>query len=136
MALLTEQYVYLTPGPHRRQPRSAGGGTTEIPGYPIGNGKLSPGPYMPPGVPPTISSGDQTFTFGFSSISGGLEGPLISFNPAQLPQVTVTANPITILNVYVLTGGKSVVGPLAPGATMDAWDESTEALIDDDFVSV
>ena len=139
MPTLTTQYVYFGAfGAHTRQPRATTsyGGFTPIPGLnPGGTATLTPGTSFQPGLAdPTLTAGTLTLNFAFVNVSGCIEGPLNSFVAATPPPVgTVGTNPITVLYVYVPTGGG---GGDSSGAVIDAFNESTNRLVDNNFVTV
>jgi hypothetical protein len=138
MPSLTIQYVYFgVSGAHTRQPRGIGsyGGFTPIP-------SLNPWP------PQTVSSGSPCgagpadpsldidslmLTFAFMNVSGLVEGPRTSF-VANMPPPPghVGTDPIVILYVYVPQGSNGGHS----GAVIDAFNASTNALVDNNFVTV
>jgi len=82
-----------------------------------------------------VTVGSQTFVFAYVSVSGCTEGGLVSFVAGTPPPVgTVGTNPILVLVVYVPVGGPIGVGD--PGAVIDAFNVTTGALLDNDFVVV
>ncbi len=138
MPTFTTSYVYFgSSGQHTRQPRTitSYGGFTPIPG-------LNPGPsgtlvtgtsYTPGNANPTETVGTATLDFAFVNVSGCVEGPLNSFVATAMPTGTVGSSPIAVLYVYLPTGGPSIGGS---GAVIDAFNESTGSLVDNDFVTV
>jgi len=140
MPSLTTQYVYFgASGSHTRQPRATTsyGGFTPIPGMnPSGTATLTTGtPFQPGPQDPTLTAGGLNLAFAFTSVTGCTEGGLVSFVAATPPPVgTVGTSPILVLVVYVPVGGPS--GPGDTGAVIDAFNETTGSLVDNDFVSV
>ena len=139
MPLLTYDYVYFRGGPHTRQPRTTGatGGFIPIPGLSGSAGTLQQGSLfrVPAGaLPPTENVAGATYSFAFVNVSGGNGGGQTSFDYTTPPaQVTVGAAPIVVLVVYLFHGsGNGGVH----GASIDAFDETTGSLVDDDFVTV
>jgi hypothetical protein len=138
MPTLTTQYVYFgASGAHTRQPRATAsyGGFTPIPGLNPGlTGTLTPGTSFQPGpADPTLTAGTLTLNFAFVNVSGCTEGPLNSFVAATPPPVgTVGTNPISVLYVYVPTDGNGN----GSGAVIDAFNESINSLVDNNFVKV
>ena len=111
------------------------GGFTPIPGLnPGGTATLTPGTPFQPGIAdPTLTIGSLTLNFAFVNVSGCTEGPLNSVVPATPPPVgTVGTSPITVLYVYLPAGN----GGGGSGAIIDAFDESTSSLVDNNFVTV
>jgi hypothetical protein len=135
MPTLTYNYVYFAGGPHLRQPRTPGGpgGFTLIQSIP-GNTLAPNDDFIPPDPPQTKVKGGQTYNFAFENVSGGDPPQAHTFDPeTPPPKVKVLTAPIVVMVVYVRDGG----GPgLGSGATIDAFDETTNALFDDTFVSV
>jgi hypothetical protein len=86
--------------------------------------------------PLTVANAEGTITtykFSFVNISGGTPNGLTSFdNTAATPVVTVGANPILALVVYVPVGG----GSGGAGAYIDAFDVTLNTLVSDTFVTV
>jgi hypothetical protein len=79
--------------------------------------------------------GSLNLAFAFTSVSGCTEGGLTSYVASTPPPVgTVGTNPILVLYVYVPTGGGP--GGSDSGAVIDAFNETTGTLVDNDFVSV
>jgi hypothetical protein len=137
MPTITVQYASLEwAGGHTRQPRTiSNAGFTPIPGAPSGPVPIGLGPgelfYVnPPQTPPTWDG--VTYTFAFTSVSDGTSVGLVSTDPNPNPplQFTVGANPVTILYVYIAPGG----GGNGSGANIDAFNETTGSLVDNDFV--
>jgi hypothetical protein len=139
MPTLTTQYVYFgSDGSHTRQPRAVTsyGGFTPIPGLnPSGTATLATAtPFQAGPAEPTLTVGALNLTFGFTSVTGCTEGGLTSFVAGTPPPVgTVGTAPIVVLYVYVPVG---VGGPGGSGAVIDAFNQTTGALVDNDFVSV
>ncbi len=135
MPTLTTSYVYFgASGAHTRQPRTitSYGGFTPIPGLNPGtSGTLSAGSSFTPGTADPTEMGG-TLAFSFVNVSGCVEGPLTSFSPSSPPTGTVGSDPISVLYVYVPVGN----GNGESGAVIDAFDESSNSLVDNDFVSV
>jgi hypothetical protein len=140
MPSVTYDYVYFQSGRHTRQPRASNGGFLPVPG--LGKSVLSN--VQPPStiqvssafLPPTWSAGGQTFKFSFVNVSGGTSGGGTSFDPSMPPPpAAVGASPITVLAVYVPSGGNGSGKP-DYGATIDCFDESTGVLVDNTFVAV
>lgn len=144
MPTLTIQYVYFgASGPHTRQPRatSSYGGFTPIPGLNgPGTATLTTGTaYQPGPADPTITitsvTPNLTLNFAFVNVCGCTEGGLTSFVASTPPAVgTVGTNPVLVNYVYVPAGG----GPGGPdtGAVIDAYNETSGTLVDNDFVTV
>jgi hypothetical protein len=139
MPTLTIQYVYFgASGAHTRQPRATTsyGGFTPIPGLnPGGTATLAPGtPYQPgPPDPSPLMIGGLTLNFAFTNVSGCIEGPRTSFVAGTPPPVgTVGSDPIVTMYVYVPVGN----GNGDSGAVIDAFDATTNSLVDNDFVAV
>jgi len=140
MPTLTYNYAYFAGGKHQRQPRAKiGGGLVVFESDPVGT--LQSGtPFKSSQLPQTELVNGKTFNFSFMTVSGGLD-PLIgqpvgrtSFDPLKSPdRVNVGNDPITVLAVYVPAPG---IGRSVPEVSIDAFDETTGALFDDDFVSV
>ncbi len=134
MPQATYNYVYFAAGPHQRQPRvnSGPGGFTQIQSGSYGG--YSPGDlFTPPPVPqPYTPEGPDgpAYQFAFANYLG-----VTATDPNSLPTVTVGTDPINVLAVYVPIGGDTV-GPPEYGATIDSFDEVTQALFDDTFVTV
>jgi hypothetical protein len=140
MPTLTIQYVYFgASGAHTRQPRATGsyGGFTPIPGLNGGGtATLSPGtPYQPLPADPSLEIGSLSLQFAFTNVSGLVEGPRTSFDAATPPASgTVGSNAVVVMYVYVPSG--SAPGTGDSGAVIDAFDASTNSLVDNDFVAV
>ncbi len=141
MPTLTIQYVYFgASGAHTRQPRATTsyGGFTPIPGLnPGGTATLASGtPYQPgPPDPSPLVVGPLTLDFAFTNVSGCVEGPRTSFVAGTPPPVgTVGSNPIVVLYVYVPAGGPGNGGD--SGAVIDAFNATTNSLVDNNFVTV
>ena len=138
MPSLTYSYVYFAAGKHQRQPRSASGpgGFTLI--QSIEGGTLASGDKFAIGAQPdTQQVGNQTYSFGFVSITGGTPSGLIGLDSnTPPPLVTVGSSPIVVLVVYVPDG--VIGGPPGhdSGATIDSFNETAGALFSDTFVSV
>jgi hypothetical protein len=139
MPTLTTQYVYFgSSGAHTRQPRATTsyGGFTPIPGLnPSGTATLTSGTAFQAGpAEPTLTAGDLSLAFAFTSVTGCTEGGLVSYVPSTPPAVgTVGTSPILVLYVYLPVGG----GPGGDsGAVIDAFNETTGSLVDNDFVTV
>ncbi len=139
MPTLTTQYVYFgASGSHTRQPRATTsyGGFTPIPGLnPSGTATLTTGtPFQPGPQDPTVTAGGLNLAFAFVSVTGCTEGGLVSYVAATPPPVgTVGTSPILVLVVYVPVGGGGGGGS---GAVIDAFNETTGSLVDNDFVAV
>lgn len=140
MPTLTTQYVYFgSSGAHTRQPRatSSYGGFSPIPGLnPSGTATLATGTTFQAGpVEPALAIGGTDYVFAFQSVSGLNEGPKTSFIAATPPTAgTVGTAAILVMIVYVPQGGDGGGGD--SGAVIDAFNESTGSLVDNDFVSV
>jgi hypothetical protein len=139
MPTLTTQYVYFgSSGAHTRQPRAVTsyGGFSPIPTLnPSGTATLTTGSAFQAGpVEANLSIGGTTYAFGFQSVSGLVEGAQVSYTPSTPPPVgTVGTVPVLVLVVYLPTG---VGGPGDSGAVIDAFNETTGSLVDNDFVAV
>lgn len=139
MPTLTTQYVYFgAGGAHTRQPRATTsyGGFSPIPGLnPSGTATLSTStPFQTGPAEPTLTLGDLTLVFAFTSVSGCTEGGLVSYVASTPPPVgTVGTSPILVLYVYLPVGGG---GGGDSGAVIDAFNETTGSLVDNDFVTV
>ena len=140
MPTLTTQYVYFgASGAHTRQPRATTsyGGFTPIPGLnPSGTAILATGtPFQAGLVEPTLSAAGTSFIFAFQSVSGLTEGGQVSYVASTPPPVgTVGTSPVLVLVVYVPQGIPDGNGD--PGAVIDAFNETTGALVDNSFVAV
>jgi hypothetical protein len=139
MPTLTTQYVYFgSSGAHTRQPRATTsyGGFTPIPGLnPSGTATLTSGTAFQAGpAEATLTVGTLSLVFAFTSVTGCTEGGLLSYAAGTPPSVgTVGTSPILVLYVYLPVGG----GPgTTSGAVIDAFNETTGSLVDNDFVSV
>jgi hypothetical protein len=143
MPSLTYAYVYFANGPNTtRAARHAGGGGgfTPIPGVSGGSaGAVGAGPYSPPGSTLEQNQTDSnggTYKLAFVTLLGGVDGPQTSLNPiSDPPSTTVGSDPIVVLLVYFPSGGTGT-GNGTPGASIDAFDETSGNLIDDSFVKV
>jgi hypothetical protein len=139
MPTLTIQYVYFAAsGSHTRQPRAitSYGGFTPIPGLNgPGTATLMTGSaYQPLPADPTITVGTLTVNFAFVNVCGCTEGGLVSYVAATPPPVgTVGTNPILVNYVYLPEGGG--IGTTT-GATIDAYNQTSGTLVDNDFVTV
>jgi hypothetical protein len=140
MPLLTTQYVYFgASGPHTRQPRAitSYGGFTPIPGLnPSPPQTLATGSTFQPLLPfLTYDVGSLNLQWAFTNVSGLVEGPRFTNQPGGYPAPgTVGTSPVLVVYVYVPAGG--VPGPGDSGAVIDAFNESTGALVDNNFVTV
>ena len=86
-------------------------------------------------LPASEVIGDGTYNFSFVNISGLVEGSQTSFdNTVAPPAGTVGTNAITVLVVYLPSGGGG--NGKYSGAVIDAFDETTGSLVDDTFVNV
>jgi hypothetical protein len=139
MPTLTTQYVYFgASGSHTRQPRATTsyGGFTPIPGLnPSGTATLATAtPFQAGPAEPTLTVGALDLAFAFTSVTGCTEGGLVSYVAGTPPPVgTVGTNPILVLYVYLPVGG----GPGGTsGAVIDAFNETSGTLVDNDFVTV
>jgi len=137
---VTYNYVaYDASGPHIRQPgRGASTGFTQLLD-PFSGGSYTSGDVYP--VPhtsllPTIPLTGTIFKFAFVNVSGGVapETNNPSTDVTLPPSVTVGTSPILILVVYVPEGTNGGIG--TDGATIDAFDESLNTLVNDTFVTV
>jgi hypothetical protein len=141
----TLSLVYFANGPHRRQPRSAGGpgGFTLVQSFPLGN--PSGGTFIPPPVQKTLPVGSAVYNFAFMNVSGGYSsasggapiGLTTTDNLNLNPNISVFVQnlPIVALAVYVPPGGgPNGLGP--SGATIDSFNQTTGSLFDDTFVAV
>lgn len=136
MPTLTTSYVYFgASGAHTRQPRTitSYGGFTPIPGLNPGpSGTLVSGTSYTPGTADPTEMG-ATLAFSFVNMSGCEEGPLTSYSASSPPTGTVGSDPISVLYVYIPVGG----GPNGDtGAVIDAFDETSNSLVDNSFVTV
>jgi hypothetical protein len=140
MPTLTTQYVYFgASGDHTRQPRATTsyGGFLPIPGLnPSGTSTLVTGsPFQSNPVEPTQVAGGVTYEFAFTSVTGCVEGGRVSYVcSTPTPAGTVGSSPIVVLVVYVPTGGGPGTGDT--GAVIDAFNETTGSLVDNNFVTV
>jgi hypothetical protein len=139
MPTLTIQYVYFgASGIHTRQPRAitSYGGFTPIPGLGPGTATLMTGTaYQPGPALPSVTVGSLTLQFAFVNVCGCTEGGLTSFVASTPPPVgTVGTSPILVNYVYLPVGG----GPpgTTTGAVIDAYNETSGTLVDNDFVTV
>jgi len=81
-----------------------------------------------------VTAGSLSLAFAFVSVTGCTEGGLVSFVAATPPPVgTVGTSPILVLVVYVPVSGN---GNGDSGAVIDAFNETTGSLVDNDFVAV
>jgi hypothetical protein len=139
MPTLTTQYVYFgSSGAHTRQPRATTsyGGFSPIPGLnPSGTATLTSGTAFQAGpAEATLTVGALSLAFAFTSVTGCTEGGLVSYTAATPPPVgTVGTSPILVLYVYLPVGGGG--GP-ETGAVIDAFNQTTGSLVDNDFVAV
>jgi hypothetical protein len=140
MPTLTTQYVYFgASAAHTRQPRATTsyGGFTPIPTLnPSGTATLTTGTTFQAGpVEAALSIGGTDYAFAFQTVSGLNEGPQMSFVAATPPTAgTVGTESILVLVVYVPEGISP--GGTMTGAVIDAFNESTGSLVDNDFVTV
>ncbi|MGA7356931.1 MAG: hypothetical protein WA431_18070 [Candidatus Cybelea sp.] len=140
MPLLTTQYVYFgASGAHTRQPRATTsyGGFTPIPGLnPSPPQTLAPGTSFQPLLPfLTYDVGSLDLQWALTNVSGLVEGPRFTNQPGGYPPPgTVGTSPVLVVYLYVPVGGTP--GPGDSGAVIDAFNESTGALVDNDFVTV
>ena len=143
MPTVTYDYVYFASGPRQRQPRQPGGpGGFALIGSSSG-GDPSGGTFQAGLQPPTLVVDGDTYNLafvnvsgGYSSASGGAPVGVTSTDPAiPPPPVYVRNQPIVVLVVYLPPGG-GVAGRGGPGATIDAFDETTGILVDNTFVTV
>jgi hypothetical protein len=139
MPTLTTQYVYFgSSGAHTRQPRATTsyGGFSPIPGLnPSGTATLTTGTTFQAGpVEGSLTIGGIEYVFAFQSVSGLTDGAQTSFVAATPPTAgTVGTAAVLVMVVYVPQGGG---GGNGSGAVIDAYNESTGSLVDNDFVSV
>jgi hypothetical protein len=139
MPTLTTQYVYFgSSGAHTRQPRAVTsyGGFTPIPGLnPSGTATLASGtPFQAGPMEPSLTISGVLYNFAFTSVSGCTEGGLVSYAAGTPPPVgTVGTSPILVLVVYVPQGVSNGGGY---GAVIDAFNETTGSLVDNNFVTV
>jgi len=136
MPSVTTSYVsFGTSEIHTRQPRTitSYGGFTPILGYNPGPGGDLSGTYSV-GAAPQIDG----FQFAFTNVSGGTNGPVTSFSADPQPPLSVPigGQPIVVLVVYVPVGGPPGQPPPTSGAVIDAFDATTNLLLDNDFVTV
>jgi hypothetical protein len=134
MPTITYQYVYFASGPHVRQPiRSPGGpgGFDLI--QTLSGGTLSSGDsFGASAQPSSMTVGSNTYPFSFMNVSGGTGGGVTSFSANAPPSaVAVGSANIVVLVVYAPVGGGGT-----PGATIDSFDDTIGALINDTFVTV
>jgi hypothetical protein len=144
MPTVTYEYVYFQFGRHRRRPRASNGGFVEIPGLPpnVLSNVLPPSSVQasPAMLPPTWPPGNKpAYAFSFVNVSGGDEskggGGGTSFDPSKPPPpAAVGTEPIVVLAVYLPISGNGPP-PTDFGATIDAFDKSTNQLVSDDFVT-
>jgi hypothetical protein len=143
MPIINVQYVSIQwAGGHTRQPRNtaATAAYTPIPGAPSGPLQVIPAagdgftvsPPQPITPPPNV-----TYTFAFTSVSDGTSVGVISATPNPNPPLQFVAgnNPITILFVYVASGGGGKGTP-DYGASIDAFNESIGNVVNNNFVTV
>lgn len=139
MVSVTYNYVYFSAGPHKRQPRSGTGGFTAL--ETPGQGSLSNGDILPQVVAPDPWPGRPDLRFSFWNVAGGSltpGGPVVGVPGFQVTSpggVFVGTTPINATAVYAPTGGSGISGSDS-GATIDEFDITTGALIDDTFVTV
>lgn len=143
-ATVRYETVYLTWGRRSRRPRGANGAFQEVPNNPpvpppgdmivLGEGSLVPPGPLGSQMPSELGPGNE-FKFSFLNITGVAGGPLFSTEPV-MPQAFVGSDPaIVVLAVYMATGGIPHP-PGEPGVSVDAFDISTNELLEDLFVSV
>lgn len=138
MPSVTYSYVYFNSGKHRRQPRGPDSGFVPVPGMQGGViQNVEPPSTVPvPPLPGTWSAGHANFVFSFVNVSGGTSGGGASFNYLELPPpAAVGTTPINITAVYLQSSRNGGNGGDS-GATIDAFDESTNQLVSDNFVTV
>jgi hypothetical protein len=147
MPAATYLYVYFAGGKHNRKnrpPGAAAGGFTFIK-PPKPGGMWNPGdPFPCHDYPQTEPVNGVNYNFSYMTVSGCVANgaqttsfdcttPPIPMPPNGTPiGLEVGTAPITVVGVYV---PPSVVG-LGGGVSIDAFDETTGTLFNDDFVSV
>jgi hypothetical protein len=139
MPSVTYNYVYFKFGRHTRQPRVSNGGFVPVPGLPaitLSNVQPPSAIQVSPGfLPLSWIEGGVTYSFSFVNVSGGTGGGGTSFDASMPPPAaTVGTAPIVVLVVYLPASGGNG-GPTDFGATIDAFDESTNQLVNDTFVT-
>jgi hypothetical protein len=147
MALFKYQCVYfgVQSGGYTRQSRNP----SSYAGFmPLNSSKNDPGTnFLQPGSPfhlpssqypdPTITQGGATYSFSFINISGLTTGGATSFNIASPPSGTVSNDASAVLQVLVVYLPEGGPGPNgAPGAVIDAFDETAGTLFNNYFVVV
>jgi len=75
-----------------------------------------------------------TYQFAFVNVTGGDPSPASSTDPNNPPAIQIGEDPVVVLVVYVPVEGPGIAPANDSGATIDAFDESTNLLVDDDFV--
>ena len=144
MPTLTINYVYFgAASTHPRQPRpsNAFGGFAPIDDLSGNPGSLQNGtPFhvLPGQMPSPVSAKNAagkviTYKFSFVNISGGNPSGLTWLDHTRAtPAVTVGTSPIVVMIVYLPEGGNGN----GTGAYIDAFDETTNGLFSDNFVTV
>ncbi len=133
MPTVTTRYVIYA----SRRRRHAGGGVTDI--QPSGNSTLANGDnyQVPPGFPslPWVDPMGHVHNlqFAFWSVTGGTNGPVVSFPGQSSPSIPVGNGNITATAWYIDPSDGGPGG--GPGIIIDAFDESIGDFVFDDFVS-
>jgi len=141
---LTYQWVYFQAGPHRRQPppRASNGGFVELPtraqwgptGVITGQQVQWGGVLQKDWIVDNPDGSQLTYQFAFVNVTGGDPSPASSTDPNNPPAIQIGEDPVVVLVVYVPVEGPGIAPANDSGATIDAFDESTNLLVDDDFV--
>jgi len=141
---LTYQWVYFQAGPHRRQPppRASNGGFVELPtraqwgptGVITGQQVQWGGVLQKDWIVDNPDGSQLTYQFAFVNVTGGDPSPASSTDPNNPPAIQIGEDPVVVLVVYVPVDGPGIAPANDSGATIDAFDESTNLLVDDDFV--
>jgi hypothetical protein len=145
MPAATLSYVFLQNGAHTRQPRTGAFGFTPnlVPGVP-GFATQSLGNYPQysqfsvPGFQSIrfIHPNDYKVYFAFVTISDGVNALTWTKADESTPFFTVGTTPIKVFVVYVTVDVVVHIGTGKNGAIIDAFNETTLQLIDDNFVTV
>jgi hypothetical protein len=142
-AKVTYTYVVYTGyGPHTRQPHRSGVAANGFDTTTLAANDFSPGTDETT-TPGTVSRNDmpnqlrgadgKLYNFAFVNVSGAASGGPTWFQNTANEQYIAGSSPITVLFVYVPTGGG---GPSPNGVSIDAFDVTTGSLVSDTFVSV